>query len=474
MQDIRKPYSRSKSNRDISSRVEQFESNSYSHKDNKDSDEPVRIPGKTFRGRRNINQMDMYPVKNRSIDGEKVSDSPRGDIVYRDPRTHYVRRRASLGTWIFIITILVISGGIGLFTYVFNRATVTIVPKYQDVEGFRKTITFGLKTSSDQSVESTGIVPFIVATTTVTKTKVLSLSETKKVQSKASGKIIIYNNFDSSPQKLIKNTRFESTSGKTYRINQSITVPGKNGTTPGSIEVTVYADSYGTSFNSSPTDFTIPGFKGTPRYKLFFARSDGSITGGASGDMSLASLSDVNAAKDELAIESAQQIKSNLAKVSKDGYIGLYNAVDITYDDNEQDVLNGVTSTYQVTATGYLMLASAPEFAKVVASSSRDYKGEPVRLSYTETLNYTRKDTDRVASSTKLDILVEGIPRVIWLTDEDILKGLVLGKKRDEFKPIMRGINSIESAEIGFSPLWLLTFPTEKSKISVIESLPKR
>ena len=45
-------------------------------------------------------------------------------------------------------------------------------------------------------------------------------------------------------------------------------VPGKNGTTPGSIEVTVYADEVGSSYNAAPQTF-IPGFKGTERYSGF-------------------------------------------------------------------------------------------------------------------------------------------------------------------------------------------------------------
>ncbi len=465
MQDIRKPYTRSKSNRDLSSRVAQFESRSYAREDN--DDRPVHIPIKVSRERRNIDQMEMYPRRMRQDDYEEEAERPRGDIVYRDPRTRY-RNNNSLGTWAFITVVSVLIVGGLLLTYVFNSATVTIVPKHQDVEGLHKTISFGLNPTT------ASVVPFIVATSSLTKNKTLPLSETKKVQAKASGSIVIYNNYDSEPQKLIKNTRFESANGKIYRINQSVTVPGKKGDTPGSVEVIVYADSYGADYNSAPTDFTIPGFKGTPRYTTFFARSSGSITGGASGNMTLASLADINAAKDELALETAQKLKTDLSTMKKDGYIGLYSAIDIVYRDNEQQVMQGLTSTYEVTATGYLMFVSAPEFAKKIGESVRDYNGESVRLSYTDTLTFSRKDADRIASSSNLDILVEGTPRVIWNTDPDVVKTLVVGKKREEFKPLMKSIDSIESAEISFSPLWLSTFPSDISKITITEMLPKR
>jgi hypothetical protein len=475
MQDIRKPYSRSKSNRaqEIRTRVEEFERHSYPEDEQDLDDEPVSIPiKKSFKERRNIDQMGVYPARGRrATDYDEGPAGRRADdgIVYRDPRTRYERKGQSVGTLAFIATLLIILIGGSLLTFVFNHATVTITPKSQDLTDFRKTISFAQ--ASEDTVDT---VLYTLATTSISQSKELTPTAAKKVESKASGKIIIYNNYSSDPQRLIKNTRFESSAGKIYRINTSVTVPGKSADKPGSVEVTVYADSAGSDYNSSPTDFTIPGFKGAPQFSTFYARSNGPITGGASGNVSSASLTDVNAAKDELALELAQDIKDKLGKEKLDGYVGLYNAIDITYEDNESDVLAGNTNTYQVTATGYLMFAKGDELAETVAESIRDYKGEPVRLDYTDKLSYTRKDTDRLATATSLDILAEGSPRVVFLTDEAALKSLVAGKKRADFTSLMKGIASIEGAEISFSPLWLSTFPEETSKISVVESLPKR
>jgi hypothetical protein len=471
MQDIRKPYSRSRSNRDLSSRVEAFEKNQY--EDEAPQDEPVHIPvRRTFKERRNIDQMDMFPARGRrAYDNDVPEEGGRIDdgIVYRDPRTRYENKRQSVSTLAFIGVILFLLIGGSLLTFVFNRATITIVPKHEDLTDFRQSITFAREGSDTDST-----VLYKIATTSISKTKTLPLSETKKVEAKASGRVVIYNKYSTDPQRLIKNTRFESSAGKIYRINQSITVPGKSGSTPGSIEVTIYADDVGASYNSAPTDFTIPGFKGSPQYTTFYARSNGAIGGGASGDASSASISDINAAKDELALELAQQIKDKLSKEKLDGYIGLYNAVDVVYEDNEQELLVGSTATYEVTATGYLMFAEENELAKAMAQSVRDYKGTPVRLDYADKLSYTKKDTDRIPFVQSLEMLAEGEPRIVFLTDEEALKALVAGKKRSEFTTLMKGIPSIEGAEIGFSPLWLSTFPEETDKISVVESLPKR
>ena len=69
------------------------------------------------------------------------------------------------------------------------------------------------------------------------------------VEVKASGKIMVYNNFSSEPQRLIIRTRFETKEGLIYRIPESIVVPGKTvkmgWETPGSKEIGVFADEPG-------------------------------------------------------------------------------------------------------------------------------------------------------------------------------------------------------------------------------------
>ena len=410
MQDIRKPYTRSRSSNDLQSRVEQFEAARYKRYGY--DDEPVQIP---VRKRRDIDDMDMYPKRGREEDiyeeeyGDENEEKLPPRRVVRDG--HY-RKKTSLSTIAFIFSIVALVVGVVLYTYVFDSATITVVPKYKDVNDINRTLIFSKGTTEASSI------PFIVQSTSLSKSKTLTLSETRKVEAKATGKAIIYNNYDSSPQKLIKNTRFESSKGKIYRINQSVEVPGKKGGTPGSVEVTLYADSNGADYNiPDNSSFTIPGFKGTPRESLFYAKSKGAISGGASGSMSLASLSDLNAAKDSLAVELRKSIQDEVLKIKKDGYTPLYSAVEILYEDNESDVLKGVTGVYKVTATANLMLADAPKLAEAIAKTFGDYDNEPVRLAYTETLTFTRKETDHVNGSSSLAILVEGKPRVVWETN---------------------------------------------------------
>ena len=158
-------------------------------------------------------------------------------------------------------TVVIIVAGVLLLNY-FAGATVTIVPKHE-------TTTMDERFTAIKNATGADLPYAIMSTTTSLSIEVPATGE-KTVTTKASGKIVVYNE-QTVAQRLIKNTRFESPTGKIYRINDSITVPkasisgGK--TTPGSLEVTVYADEAGPEYNIAPTDFTLPGLKSSPTFK---------------------------------------------------------------------------------------------------------------------------------------------------------------------------------------------------------------
>ncbi len=464
MQDIRKPYTRSRSSEDLSARLERFHDGRNRDTRGHEDEEPVRIPVKGGRMQGGVTRRPDYE---EDIDWQNEEPyRPRMRDVQSRVRTRRQRPKTSsvmfgLGLGAFVVAV-------ALYTYVFNSATITVVPKYKDVQDFSRVITF------TKEGDTTNSVPFLTETVSLSKSKVLSRSESRKVETKASGKVTIYNNFDNEPQRLIKNTRFESSTGKIYRINDSVVVPGKSGSTPGEVEVTLYADSTGSDYNMTSSDFTIPGFRGTPRYDGFYAKSKAAFTGGSSGTKSLVSLADINAAKDALALELEKDIKEEVKKITKEGYVTMVDATQVIYEDNEAELSSGDGDMYKVTATGYVMLAQSSRLAETIASSVVGYDKAPVRLGYAETLSFVRRDTSPVVNATSLPLLVEGIPRVIWVVDKESIRSMVTGKDTDEFKTLMKSILSIESAEIRFSPMWLSRFPSDIEKVTVEESLPKR
>lgn len=447
MQDIRKPYSRSRSNRALSARVVAFEKQDY------EEEKPVS-------GRNAVHH--HAPTRGHSARLDRdVSIYPRRQEIPRPPR-----KDRSFETILFSSIFAVVIFIVLLLTFVFDGATVTITPKFVDVVNGDKTIIF--------DKDNKGDVSFVIATTTLEKKRELARSLEKKVESKAEGKIIIYNNYDDQPQRLLKNTRFESSDGKIYRINDSITVPGKKPDLPGSIEVTVYADSYGEEYNIPPSDFTIPGFKGSPRYAGFYARSAEAMKGGSSGNAKLVSPSDLSAAKDELALSLTQEVKNELKKQTKAEHIPLYQSIAVTFSDNEKEILAGQSNVYTVKATGYLIFANESSLAKALlkTESQSQYRDEPLRLDYEDAITFSLRETTNITKDSRFEVLVSGKPRVVWVVDEKALREALAGKEKDSFTEVMNGVSSVKIAEMDIFPSWNSSFPKSVDKIEVVEKLP--
>ena len=97
-----------------------------------------------------------------------------------------------------------------------------------------------------------------------------------------------------------------------------VTIPGtkvENGkTVPGSKEVDVVADKAGAEYNIGLTDFTIPGFKGSPKFETVFARSKTEMTGGYVGNSQIVTKNAVDIAVAELVVEANKNLKNIILK----------------------------------------------------------------------------------------------------------------------------------------------------------------
>ena len=114
---------------------------------------------------------------------------------------------------ISIIALMVTLGNI------FSVATLTVTPQSQkvtinlDLVAKPKTVTGELSYNSLALVRD--------------KEEIVPADGEKPVESRSSGRIVIYNSYSTSPQRLVKNTRFETPEGLIYKIADSVTVPGR-------------------------------------------------------------------------------------------------------------------------------------------------------------------------------------------------------------------------------------------------------
>jgi hypothetical protein len=222
----------------------------------------------------------LHVEKEIKSEEEIFEEEPKDPFVYepREELSTYGGGQGRSGLsklFLWLIALACLTALFFAVSWLFAGATVTVALKKVDAQLVGEQ-TFSLTPQNGEIGYST-VVLSDTASAEVTATG------EKEVTSNASGTIVIYNNFDSNSQRLVAGTRFKTPEGLIYKLDAAITVPGKKGSTPGSIQAKVTAEKPGSSYNIGLTDFTIPGFEGDPRHDAFYARSKTPMAGGASG-----------------------------------------------------------------------------------------------------------------------------------------------------------------------------------------------
>lgn len=366
-------------------------------------------------------------------------------------------------SWWSLGGLVIIACGMFLFSVYFSKASVEIIPGKASVP---VEVSLNVKKSA-----SSGI-PFEIIVTKGTETKQVNATGSKSLSVKASGKIVVYNNYSGATQKLVKGTRFVASNGKTYRIQSDIIVPGKAGNVPGSIEVMVYADQAGAEYNTGLSDFTVPGFKGDPRYDKFYGRSKMEIMGGFSGMASVASDEDIAGAKISVERSLKEDLLRDASSQVPDGYILYKDAVQISFEDIKDTSSNPkiVTLGENGTLVGVLLKKDSisSEIAKKI--SAGENKLPPFAVDSIEGLAFSfASNTPSVDAKTKeISFSLSGNVGITYDVDTPSLKNNLVGKSRGDFSSVLSGYSSIKGARItSFQPIWNRHFPDKAEKISI-------
>jgi len=352
----------------------------------------------------------------------------------------------------------------------FSSATLTVVPK-QETASVDTLI-------ESSSMPAAGELPHVLVTATSTGTQVLPSTGTQEVQRKASGQIVVYNNYSSATQRLIKNTRFEASDGRIYRINTSVDVPGRHTedgkTVPGSVTVTVYADVAGEEYDlllsGLKGDFTIPGFKGTSRYDAFYARAKTDIVGGFVGVQRVTDQTVFDTAVAEGKTQLADSIWSDIQNSLSNDVVAFKSLYGVEYTVDSKDNPSGDGVLLSITGIGKAVVYSKLAFSKAVASTTlSDYSGDNVVIQSMGDLEISPRvaaDTE-VWDSDPLTVEVRGNVRFVWQFDQAAVKKDLAGRSKDDTNSILRKYAAIQQAQVVVKPSWLRNYPSDQRKIDV-------
>ncbi len=367
------------------------------------------------------------------------------------------------------ISFLVVVAFVFFMMTIFASATIKITPKSKQLD---LSLSFLAKPEKEE-----GSVSYEVIKLSKTKTVSVVATGEELVENKAKGKIVVYNNFSSEPQRLITRTRFETPEGLIYRIPESIVVPGKtinNGIeTPGSIEVEVFADEPGDKFNIGKTDFTIPGFKNdSERYKNFYAKSSTDMSGGFVGKMK--TISENEKIKNLSAIQSEieEDLKKELSSKVPEGLTLLNNGIVFESNDLPQkEESSSVILGKEVTA--YALVFDSEKLSELIKkeylSTDNDWKDLESYAGDFSLISIKNK-IDKSSIGDPIDLEIEGKIVLFAKIDQELLAEKLLGVSRKDVDQIIKGFSGIDSVVASIRPTWKTSFPQNPSKIKVLIS----
>lgn len=356
------------------------------------------------------------------------------------------------------------------FSYLFSKAEIVVNPKIKEVvlnDNFSAT-----KDPSD------GSLAFDTVVISGEVSEVVVAKEEKDVKEVATGSVIIYNFFSSASQNLNIDTRLEGSNGKIYKTLTKTTVPGmiKSGV-PGFVEVKIYAAGSGEEYNSSPLDFKIYGFKGTPKYTKFYGRSKGTISGGFEGKAPSVSEEDK-----ALAIS---KIKSNLqAKLLKNatdqipkGFVLFKNAIFL--DTNDSNVSSSYEKdksvVFKIKGTLYGILFNEQKLTKKISEKNVEkYDGSDVFISNIRNMTFTLSNKENIsfADLKNINFNLSGNAKIVWRVDTDTLIADLLNKSKKDFNEVLSKYESVDSANLKITPFWRTVIPDKTKNIKIIINYP--
>jgi len=383
--------------------------------------------------------------------------------ILRNESSHGAQR---FGMWTLTGVVIVIL--VFIVAIAFSNTVVEVSPLQAEVAingDFRAIV----------GVVTDGELPFRLVTVKKEASVALSAMVEEQVERKAHGMIVVFNAYSANPQRLIKNTRFETTDGKIYRIDASVEVPGmtkgEGKNIPGSVEVVVYADNSGDEYNIGPTDFTIPGFKGDPRYSAFYARSKTPMTGGVRGAVKTASEESISEAREQLqATIKADLLQKINADIPNDAVVydgGIF----FRFTDGDATVLEtqGESLTIAEKATAHGMIFNKKQLGIYLANRNiPTYNGASIVAHGIEDMKLIVADNMiDVENVTAVDFHLSGKLSFEWDIDEEALLNDLVGIPKANFPNVVESYPSIKRAQAIVRPFWRDTFPTEKKDIVV-------
>lgn len=424
------------------------------------------------------NLQDIKPTTQRRkrVASERVrpatETAPR--VSYEEAPASGRKKRGRFGFSFAVIgALLVLSGGV-FFSFLMGGAEVTVYPRHRE-----PTVNAVFTAYSEPRA---GELSYEIMTLEAEGERAVTATGEKQVETQATGDIVIYKTTAGS-ERLIKNTRFESSDGLIFRITESVVVPGATkdnagNTVPGQAKAKVFADEAGEKYNiAANTRFTVPGFKEggfDELYQSIYATNENPFTGGYEGLQFTVEEEELAAAKASLEAELREALTARMGNEKPADFVVFDSAVKISYETLTPTQSNNGDALVKEKGTLQVPIFKDTELASYLAKATiPGYENEPVRIEDISKIIFTYNEattTDELLSSKEsISFKLTGEPRLVWTFDQGRLKNDLRGASKTALTAILGAYPAIERAEAVVRPFWKRSFPDKIEDITITE-----
>lgn len=398
---------------------------------------------------------------------------------FLDKRVHkmsqtpvFKTRKHSFNKKIFIFFILsLIVGSLYLLSTTFLHAKITIVAKNQ---------TFDLKDQKfTASKTKTNSVPFEIMSVSDSEFKDIVLTNSKEVNDKAKGEIILYNEFSTTSQKIIAGSFVSDENGKTYKTDTTVLIPGytvdktKN-ITPGQISVGITAFLPGDAYNGNPKSFSLNSFKSSvDKFKKIYGKVKTPLTGGVTGLVYILSDQEKGTATASLNNLKEKLLRKLIAQVP-DGYILYQDGMVFTSETDNNIFSKSPSAKLETKGSLSAVILKQSELSDAVVNRllpdiSKKERSE-IKQPDVSTLTFNFSDPNQAISKdmTSFDFKLTGALPVYWKPYTEEIKTTLLNKNKTEVPSIFKQDPGIVSAVVKIIPFWSKNLPKDLNNINII------
>jgi len=404
-----------------------------------------------------------------SYDSDQDSDHGRIPVVDGNKRS-----RGQLYVGIFL-AIAILSGGLAVSALT-GGAEVTIFPKVKELNVNAEFTAYAEPKPGELSYE--------IMTLDATGERQVKASGQETITKQASGEIEISKSTPGA-ERLIKNTRFQTAEGLTFRIQESVVVPGSVKNTagksvPGVIRAQVFADEPGEKHNiAAGLPMQIPGFKEggyTDLYNAITAKNTAAFTDGFNGPRFVINENELSTARQSLQLELRNSLLQKIAAERPADFTTFDSAIALTYNALAPAPYGDDLVTIREQAIMQIPLFKKDDFAIFIAKETIvGYEGDSVRIDNLSklTFSYVQATTSQsnIANTSELAFKITGVPKIVWTFDSERLKAELLGMEKTALNGILSKFTGIVRGEVTVRPFWKRSFPTNLTDITLTEKL---